>query len=49
MQKKNVGICLRRNKSKQSYLWIESILEAHNICFGCEIAGLLEIPTLSAL
>ena len=36
-----------KNKSKQSYL--ESIFEAQNICFGCKIAGLLEIPIISAL
>ena len=31
-----------KNKSKQSYVWIDSIFEAQNICFGSEIAGLLE-------
>ena len=41
-------ICLRKKTSKQSYLLIESIFEAQNICFGCEIAGLLEIPIISA-
>ena len=36
------NICLRKNKSKQSYAWIDSIFEAQNICFGTEIAGLLD-------
>ena len=36
------NICLRKNKSKQSYVWIDSIFEAQNICFGAEIVGLLE-------
>ena len=35
-------ICLRKNKSKQSYVWIDSIFEAQYICLGSEIAGLLE-------
>ena len=34
----SVHICLRKNKSKQSYAWIDSIFEAQNICFGSEIA-----------
>ena len=40
-----------KEKSKQSYLWIESIFEAQNICFGREIAGtsLGTIPIISAL
>ena len=33
---------LRKNKSKQNYVWIDSIFEAQNICFGSEIAGLLD-------
>ena len=37
-----IHICLRKNKSKQSYVWIYSIFEAQNICFGSEIAGLLD-------
>ena len=32
----------KKNKSKQSYVWIYSIFEAQNICFGSEIAGLLD-------
>ena len=32
-----------KNKSKQSYVWIDSIFEAQNICFDSEIAGLLEL------
>ena len=38
----NIHICVRKNKSKQSYVWIESIFKAQNICFGSEIAGLLD-------
>ena len=34
--------CLRNNKSKQSYVWIDSIFKAQTICFGSEIAGLLD-------
>ena len=37
-----VRICLRKNKSKQNYVWIDSIFEAQIICFGSEIAGLLD-------
>ena len=36
-----INICLRKNKSKQSCVWIDSIFEAQNICFGSEIASLL--------
>ena len=36
------NICLRKNKSKQSYVWIDSIFEAQSICFGTEEAGLLD-------
>ena len=36
-----INICLK-NKSKQSYVWIDSIFEAQSICFGNEIAGLLD-------
>ena len=32
----------QKNKSKQSYVWIDSIFEAQNICFGSEITGLLD-------
>ena len=39
---KNIRICLRKNKSNQSYVWIDSIFKAQNICFGSEIAGLLD-------
>ena len=42
LYKKYTNICLQRKKSKQSYVWIDSILEAPNICFGPKIAGLLE-------
>ena len=42
MQTIYVRICLRKNKPKQSYVWIDSIFEAQNICFGSEIAGLLD-------
>ena len=45
----DIDICLRSHKSKQSYVWMESIFEGQNICFGCEIAGLLESPIISAL
>ena len=38
----NIRICSRKNKSKHSYVWIDSIFEAQNICFGSEIAGLLD-------
>ena len=38
----NMHICLRKNKSKQSYFWIDLIFEAENFFFGSEIAGLLE-------
>ena len=31
-----------KKKSKQSYVWIDSILEAQNIFFGSETAGLLD-------
>ena len=27
---------------KQSYVWINSIFQAQNICFGSEIAGILD-------
>ena len=37
-----IRICLRKNKSKQSYVCIDSIFEAQNICFGSEIADLLD-------
>ena len=37
-----VHICVRKNKSKQSYVWIVSIFKAQNICFGAKIVGLLE-------
>ena len=37
-----INICLRKNKSKQSYVWIDSIFEAQTICFGTEKAGLLD-------
>ena len=37
-----INICLRKNKSKQSYVWIDSIFEAQSICFGTEKAGLLD-------
>ena len=31
-----------KKKSKQSYVRIDSIFKVQNICFGSEIAGLLE-------
>ena len=31
-----------QKKKKKSYVWIDSIFEAQNICFGSEIAGLLD-------
>ena len=34
----NTCICLRKNKSKQSYVWIRSIFKAQNIFFGSKIA-----------
>ena len=37
-----INICLRKNKSKQSYVWIDSIFEAQSICFGTEKAGLFD-------
>ena len=37
-----ICICIRKNKTKQSYVWIDSIFEAQNISFGSEIAGLLD-------
>ena len=37
-----INICLRKNKSKQSYVWIDSIFEAQNICFGTEKVSLLD-------
>ena len=37
-----IHICLRKNKSKQSYVWIDSIFEAQSICFETEIAGFLD-------
>ena len=37
-----IDICLRKNKSKQSYVWIDSTFEAQNICSGSETAGLLD-------
>ena len=33
---------LRKNKSKQSYVWIDSIFEAQFFFFASEIAGLLD-------
>ena len=42
----NIRICLRKNKS---YVRIDSIFEAQNICFGSEIAGLLIIPIIGAV
>ena len=42
MQTIYVPICLRKHKSEQSYVWIDSIFEAQNICIGSEIAGLLD-------
>ena len=36
-----IHICLRKNKSKQSYVWIDSIFEAQSICFETEKACLL--------
>ena len=49
--KKKKRICLQKNKSKQSYVWIKSIFGAQNIFFGREIAGLDLgiIPVISAL
>ena len=38
----NLRICLHKNNSKQSYVWIDSIFEAQNICFGSEIAEPLD-------
>ena len=35
-------IYLRKYRSKQSCVWIDSIFEAQNICFVSEIVGLLE-------
>ena len=32
----------KKNKSKQSYVWIYSIFEAQSICFGTEIAVFLD-------
>ena len=37
-----INICLGKNKSKQSYVWSDSIFEAQSICFGTEIVGLLD-------
>ena len=37
-----INICLQKNKSKQSYVWIDSIFKAQSICFGTEIAGILD-------
>ena len=42
IMQKIINICLRKNELKQSYVWIDSIFEAQNICFGSEIAGLLD-------
>ena len=42
MNMNNLPIYVHKNKSKQSYVWINSIFEAQNICFGSEIAGLLD-------
>ena len=44
----NIRICLRKKKSKQSYVWIDTMFEAQNICFGSEIGGLW-LPIISAL
>ena len=33
-----INICLRKNKSKQTYVWINSTFEAQSICFGTEKA-----------
>ena len=37
-----IYLVYKKNESKQSFVWIDSMFEAQNICFGSEIAGLLE-------
>ena len=37
-----INICLQKNKSKQSYIWIDSIFEAKIIYFGTEKDGVLD-------
>jgi len=37
-----INICLRKNKSKQTCVWIDSIFEAQSICFGTETVGLMD-------
>ena len=38
-----IRIYLQKKKAKQSYVRIDSIFEAQNICCGSEKAGLLEL------
>ena len=36
-------------KITKNWIWIDSIFDAQNICFGSEIAGLLIIPIIGAV